>query len=42
MPVDYSFRCVNDYVHAMGTHFEDIQALCLGMACHIEKLEADK
>ena len=39
MPADYSFACVNDFVHRTGTSFEDLEALCLGMACHIEKLE---
>ena len=38
MPADYSFATVNDYVHGMDAHFEDLQALCLGMATHIEKL----
>lgn len=38
MPADYSFATVNDYVHGMAAHFEDLQALCLGMATHIEKL----
>lgn len=32
MPADYSFATVNDYVHGMDAHFEDLQALCLGMA----------
>lgn len=38
MPADYSFATVNDYVHGMEVHFEDLQALCLGMATQIEKL----
>ena len=38
MPADYSFATVNDYVHSMGTNYEDLQAVCLGMATHIEKL----
>ena len=38
MPADYSFATVNDYVHGMEVNFEDLQALCLGMATHIEKL----
>ena len=37
MPANYSFATVNDYVHGMDAHFEDLQALCLGMATHIEK-----
>ncbi len=38
MPVDYSFNIVNDFVHSRGTHYEELQSLCLGMAAHIEKL----
>jgi hypothetical protein len=37
MPIDYSFTNVNDFVHSSGTHFEDLQNLCLGMANEIEK-----
>lgn len=39
MPADYSFSNVNDFVHSVDTHYEDLQALCLGMACEIEKLQ---
>jgi len=39
MPADYSFATVNDYVHGLEVHFEDLQALCLGMADHIDKLQ---
>ena len=38
MPVDYSFSTVNDFVHSIETQYEDLEALCLGMASHIEKL----
>lgn len=38
MPADYSFATVNDYIHGIDVHFEDLQALCLGMACEIDKL----
>jgi len=38
MPENYSFACINDFVHAHDTHFEDLQSLCLGMACEIERL----
>jgi hypothetical protein len=41
MPADYSFRCVNDYVHDSGRHFEELQCLALGMACEIERLRKD-
>ncbi|MDP1586618.1 MAG: hypothetical protein Q8M07_02645 [Prosthecobacter sp.] len=39
MPADYSFECVNDFVHRWDTHYEDLQYLCIGMATHIEKLQ---
>lgn len=42
MPADYSFAAVNDFVHSMGVSFEELQALCLCMACYIEKLEESK
>lgn len=38
MPADYSFQCVNDYVHDTGRHFEELQCLALGMACEAERL----
>lgn len=38
MPADYTFDTINDYVHGLDVHFEDLQALCLGMANHIDKL----
>lgn len=40
MPADYSFATVNDYVHGMDVHYEDLQCLCLGMAAYIDKLTA--
>ena len=39
MPADYSFDTVNEYIHGMDVNFEELQALCLGMANHIEKLQ---
>jgi hypothetical protein len=42
MPADYSFASVNDYVHGIDVHFEDLVALCLGMACHIDTLRQAK
>lgn len=38
-PADYSFSTVNDFVHSYDRTFEELQALCLGMSEHIEKLE---
>ena len=38
IPENYSFECINDFVHRYDTNFEDLQSLCLGMACEIERL----
>ena len=38
MPADYSFATVNDYVHGLDVNYEDLEALCLGMANEIDKL----
>jgi len=38
MPADYSFATVNDYIHGPDVAYEDLEALCLGMADHIDKL----
>ena len=40
MPADYSFASVNDYVHGVERHFEELQWLCLGMATEIDKLRS--
>lgn len=42
MPANYSFACINDFVHAHDTDFEDLQCLALGMATYIEQLELKK
>jgi hypothetical protein len=42
MPADYSFATVNDYVHGIDVHFEDLVALCLGMASHIDGLTRER
>jgi hypothetical protein len=42
MPADYSFATINDYVHGVEVHFEDLQALCLGMANYVDKLRKDE
>lgn len=41
MPADCSFSTVNDYVHDLDVHFEDLQALCLGMAGEMERMRAE-
>lgn len=41
MPADYSFTTVNDYVHGVDVNFEDLQALCLGMATENDNLRAE-
>lgn len=38
MPADYSFATVNDYVHRNDRVYEELECLCLGMACHIDKM----
>lgn len=40
MPADYSFECVNNFVHCENPGYEDLQNLALGMASHIGQLEA--
>jgi len=39
MPADYSFDTVNNYVHGIDVHFEDLVSLCLAMANHIDKMQ---
>ena len=41
MPVDYSFEKVNDWIHGVGVHYEELQALCLGMAAENDRLRAN-
>ena len=38
MPVDCSFEKVNDWIHGIDVQFEDVQALCLGMATENDRL----
>ena len=38
MPIDYSFEKLNDWIHGANVHFEELQALCLGMASKNDKL----
>jgi len=40
MPVDCSFEKVNDWVHGIDVQFEELQALCLGMADENDRLRA--
>lgn len=42
MPADYSFACVNDFVHRPGTTYEELEALCLGMASYIDRMQANR
>lgn len=37
MPADYSFECVNDFIHNPNVIFEELQYLCLGLATELEK-----
>jgi len=36
MPANYSFECINNYVHCESPVYEDLQNLALGMSSHIE------
>ena len=40
MPIDYSFEAVNNYIHGIEVQYEDLEALCLGMAVYIDQLRA--
>jgi len=40
MPVDCSFEKVNDWVHGVDVQFEELQALCLGMAAENDRLRS--
>lgn len=42
MPADYSFSTVNDYVHSPDRTYEELECLCLGMACHIGKISQQR
>ena len=39
MPIDCSFEKVNDWIHGIDVHFEELQALCLGMATENDRLK---
>lgn len=38
LPADYGFASVNDYVHSPDVTYENLEALCLGMAAYVDKL----
>lgn len=38
MPAELTFQCVNEFVHDINTHFEQLQALCLGLANELDKV----
>lgn len=40
MPADYSFECINNFVHCENPDYEDLQNLALGMSEHIGQLKA--
>ena len=40
-PAEYTFGCINDFVHSPGTGFEDLQNLCLGLITEIEKMRGE-
>ena len=39
-PIDYSFKCVSDFVNSPKTQIKELQDLALGMASRIEELES--
>lgn len=41
MPVDCSFEKVNDWIHGVDVQFEELQALCLGMAAENDRLRSE-
>lgn len=40
MPVDCSFAKVNDWIHGLDVQYEELQALCLGMAAENDRLRS--
>ena len=38
-PADYTFSTVNDFVHSIETTYEDLEALCLGMAAQNDRIK---
>lgn len=41
MPANYSFECINNFVHCESPMYEDLQNLALGMAGRIAMLESE-
>lgn len=41
MPANYSFSCINNYVHCESPEYEDLQNLALSMSSHIEALRKE-
>ena len=37
IPANYSFKCINDFVHRHDVQFEDLQCLCLSLATYIQE-----
>lgn len=40
LPTEYTFAAINDFIHLPGVHFEELQALCLGLANNGDQLRA--
>lgn len=38
LPFDCSFEKVNGWIHGSDVHFEEVKALCLGMAAENDRL----
>ena len=41
LPIDCSFKMVNGWVHGIDVQFEEMQALCLGMASENDRLRKE-
>lgn len=41
MPANYSFECINNFVHCESPQYEDLENLALGMSLHIEALKKE-
>lgn len=40
LPTDTTFDKVNGWIHGLDVSFEEVQALCLGMAVELDKIKS--
>lgn len=38
MPIDSSFEAVNNWIHGIEVQYEEVEALCLGLASENDRL----